>query len=245
MPARRVVIVQARMTSTRLPGKVLAPLAGRPMLAQQLRRLRLCRDVDDVVVATTSRATDDPVVDLAHAEGVSAYRGDEHDVLGRYLGAARRAKADVVVRTTADCPLIDPDVTDAVVAACDSGCDYASNVLERTYPRGLDVEAFHMDVLERMARLATSAPAREHVTYYLHRERPDLFIVRSVADAADHSDLRWTVDTQVDLETVRAVYALAGLPDRRVPYRDLVRLVLEHPEIALMNADVRQKPERE
>jgi spore coat polysaccharide biosynthesis protein SpsF len=244
MSVRRVGIVQARMTSTRLPGKVLALVCGRPMLAQQLRRLRASRNLDEIVVATTVNAIDDPVVEVASDEGVASYRGDEHDVLDRYLGAARASKAELVVRVTADCPLIDAEVTDLVVAAaCEPGCDYASNVIRRTFPRGLDVEAFHVDVLERLARLAKSVPAREHVTYFLHRERPDLFLVRGVTDDEDHSDLRWTVDTDADLRLVRSVYDLAGLGERQVPYRELVRLVRSHPELVAMNADVVQKTE--
>jgi len=173
-------------------------LAGRPMLAQQLARLRDCATLDEIVVATTTGGTDDGLETLARAEDVRCVRGDEQDVLGRYLLAAREARADLVVRVTADCPLIDPAVTDAVVRrALDPAdpCDYASNTLVRTYPRGLDTEAFHRDVIERMARHATSTPAREHVTYFLHRERPELFVTRDVVDAQDASDLRWTVDT--------------------------------------------------
>lgn len=240
--ARRVAIVQARMTSTRLPGKVLVDLDGRPMLAQQLRRMRQSRSLDEIVVATTVNGADDPVVELARREGARWYRGDEHDVLGRYLGAARESGAEVVVRITADCPLIDPDVVDRVIAALDRGCDYASNTLQRTYPQGLDVEVFHRDVLERMTRLATSPPAREHVTYFLHRERPDLFVLRNVADGEDHSDLRWTVDTDADLELARAIFEAARLAERRVEYRDLVRLVRATPRLLAINAHVRQKP---
>jgi len=134
---RTVAIVQARMTSTRLPGKVLADLAGRPMLEQQLRRLALARTVDEVMVATTDNATDDPVCALVERLGMAVFRGSEHDVLARFVGAARQGRADVVVRVTADCPLLDPALVDAVVMPMLANwrCDYASNVLERCYPR--------------------------------------------------------------------------------------------------------------
>lgn len=239
------------MNSSRLPGKILMPLRGQPMLARQLQRLKGTANLDEIVVATTVDAADDPVVALARLEGVAWFRGDEHDVLHRYLGAARASRADVVVRMTADCPLIDPAVTDRVVeAVCEPGCDYASNVIRRTYPRGLDVEAFHRDVLERMARLATSSPAREHVTYFVHREHPELFLLRNVADVEDHSDLRWTVDTEADLALVRAIYELADLgggegggaaPGSRLTYRELVGLVRARPDLVAMNAHIVQK----
>jgi spore coat polysaccharide biosynthesis protein SpsF len=221
---KTVIIVQARATSARLPGKVLADLAGRPMLAQQLRRLQRCRRADDIVVATTVNRTDDPVKDVADAAGVRWYRGDEHDVLGRYLGAARASDAGLIVRITADCPLIDPVITDAVIerAAAAPPCDYASNVLRRTYPTGLDAEALHRDVLERTARLARSAAAREHVTWFIRDERPALFVSASVEDETDNSDLRWTVDTAADLAHARRLYEGLGLADRECPYQEVL-----------------------
>jgi spore coat polysaccharide biosynthesis protein SpsF len=241
---KRVIILQARMTSTRLPGKVLMDLAGRPMLAQQLRRLQRCRQVDEIVVATTTNATDDPVVALARSEGARGYRGSETDVLARYVGAAREAKAEVVVRVTADCPLIDPEESDRVIEALivqRERCDYASNVVRRTYPRGLDTEAMYADTLERLERLAQSAPAREHVTYYVLNERPDLFGVHSVTDTENNSDLRWTVDVAEDLEMVRRLYEELALGDRFVGYRELLAYVRAHPAVAVVNAGVMQK----
>lgn len=241
---RRVAILQARMTSTRLPGKILMELAGRPMLSWQLDRLKRCTSLDEIVVATTTNSSDDPVVELADLQQVAWSRGSEHDVLGRYLAAARGAKADVVVRVTGDCPLIDPVVVDQVIAALehpDAACDYASNVLERTFPRGLDTEALFAETLYRVGRLAKSAQAREHVTAYIVQERPELFVRRSVRDKEDNSDLRWTVDTPDDLETIRRIYEQAGLAERSVPYPELVRWVRERPEIANLNAHIAQK----
>ncbi len=243
---RRVIVVQARMTSTRLPGKVLMDLAGRPMLTQQLRRLARCREADEIVVATTVNATDDPIVAVARAESVRWFRGSEGDVLARYVGAAREAAADVVVRVTADCPLIDPDVSGRVIEPLvgrRDRCDYASNVVRRTFPQGLDTEAFFADALERVHRMARSAPAREHVTPFIYQERPDLFLIHSVTDAEDNSDLRWTVDEPADLELVRRLYAALGIGERAVGYRELLAHARAHPEVSALNAElVRRRP---
>ena len=241
---RRVMIVQARMDSTRLPGKVLIELEGRPMLSQQLRRLALCSSVDELVVATTTSQSDDAIVNLAEKEGVRWFRGSREDVLARYLGASRESGADVVVRVTADCPLIDPYIADRVIDELVNHageCDYVSNVLKRTYPRGLDVEAMFRDTLERLNRLAQDSADREHVTRFLLVQRPDLFQVRSVTDGIDNSNLRWTVDTPDDLEAVRAIYRGLGLWERVLPYRETLAYVLASPEIPLINAHVQQK----
>lgn len=211
---RVVGIVQARVGSTRLPGKVLMDLAGVPLALHTVRRLARATLVDQVVVATSSSSKDDSLVSLVEAEGIPYVRGSEEDVLSRFTLAARETEADVVVRVTADCPLIDPGVVDDVVGALledAAACDYASNVLRRTFPRGLDAEAMFTDVLTRIDRLATSPEAREHVTWLAYRERPDLFLLRSVElEDQDYSHLDWSVDTEEDLERVRQLVRGAG-----------------------------------
>lgn len=238
---KRVVIIQARMGSSRLPGKVLMDVAGRPMLAQQIRRLKECRSVDGIVVATTTHPADDSVVELARQEDVSWFRGSEQDVLARYVGAARQAQADVVIRVTADCPLIDPQITDRVVQelTLHSGdCDYASNIESRTFPRGLDVEALFWDALMRIDRLATSQSAREHVTLVPRSERPNLFLSRSIVDDDDNADLRWTVDTEVDLQLVRELYEQLELGSHVMLYPEILTYVRAHPHLARLNAGI-------
>lgn len=241
MAMRRVAVVQARTGSTRLPGKVLRDLAGRPLLAQMLRRLEVCSNLDALVVATSTDRRDDAVAELAATLGVRVYRGPLDDVLARFVGAARAACADVVVRLTADCPLIDPATTDRVVGELvehAGSCDYASNVLVRTYPRGLETEAFFLDTLLRVDRLAASAGEREHVTTAIYSVRPELFLRRSVEDAEDNSDLRWTVDEEVDLEVVRTIYDALDLGRVVAPYRDVLAWARAHPEVSGRNAAV-------
>jgi spore coat polysaccharide biosynthesis protein SpsF len=238
---KRILLIQARTTSTRLPGKVLRELAGAPMLAWQLRRLKQCREVDDVVVATTTNAADDPLVELANREQVRWFRGSEADVLSRFVGAAREAAADVVVRVTSDCPLISPEVTDRVIRDLTdhaATCDYTSNIWERTYPRGLDVEALFFDTLLRCDRLGTSAAAREHVTVVPRSERPELFLLRSVMDTEDHSDLRWTVDTERDFELISRIYEGLGLAERTAPYEEIRSYVRAHPDLVTYNEGI-------
>ncbi len=236
---KRVMIVQARANSARLPGKVLLDLGSRPMLAQQLLRLRQCRQVDEIVVATTTDASDEPVALLARQADVRVFRGSTEDVLARFVGAAREARAEVVVRVTADCPLIDPEVCDRVIAELvehPSECDYASNVIRRTFPRGLDTEAMFLDVLLRMDRLARTTQSREHVTIVARSERPTLFLCRDVVDETNNSDLRWTVDTPDDLRLLRQLFQELSLNERCVPYREILAHVRARPELLTINA---------
>jgi|SRR5581483_4969104 len=238
---RTVIIVQARMTSSRLPGKVLMPIAGRPMLEQQLRRLRGCRMAQEIAIATTTNASDDPVAEIAWKQGCSLFRGSEYDVLGRYVGAARKACADVVVRVTADCPLIDAGVTDRVIQELldrSDRCDYASNVLQRTWPRGLDVEAFFMDTLLRMDRLGRSPQAREHVTVGPRLEHPEVFLCHSVQDTRNNADLRWTVDTIQDLHLVRTIYEELGLDERLLAYPEILAWVRSRTDLVNLNRGI-------
>jgi spore coat polysaccharide biosynthesis protein SpsF len=231
------------MTSSRLPGKVLADLEGRPLLDREIERLRRMTRIDEICVATTTNAQDDPVVAFCADAGVRCFRGSEHDVLDRFVGTARETQADLIARVTADCPLLDPVIADRVVEVAETHAgdvDYVSNVLRRTFPRGLDVEVFPREVLERVAREATSKPAREHVTWYIHVEHPELFRLRGVEQDVDDSDLRWTVDTAEDLAVVRRVFQIGQLATRQPTLRELVALTRADPA-ATANRDVAQK----
>jgi spore coat polysaccharide biosynthesis protein SpsF len=238
---RTVAIVQARMGSSRLPGKVLADIAGDTMLARVVMRLRAARRIETVVIATSTAAIDDVVAHEATRLGAGVHRGSETDVLARFAGAAEAYRADAVVRVTADCPLLDPGVVDSVVTALGGDVDYASNTHVRTYPRGLDVEALHRDTLTRIDRLGASAAAREHVTAFV-MERPELFCTRQVCAVRDDSDLRWTVDTAEDIALVRRLYTELALARCVRPYHEVVEYMRARPEIAACNAHVVQKP---
>jgi len=236
---RTIGVIQARMGSSRLPGKILRDLGGASMLARVVARLRAARRIDDVVVATSDAPEDDIVVRTAEQLCVGWHRGSQGDVLDRFVGAARAFHATAIVRVTADCPLLDAAVVDQVIDALVPEIDYASNTHERRFPRGLDVEAMHRDTLERIARLGTSAAAREHVTAFV-MEAPSLFRIAQVVADRDDSDLRWTVDTDDDLAMVRTLYAELGLGDHPRPYREVVAAVRARPELAA-NAHVLQK----
>ena len=215
MTSRVLVVVQARTGSTRFPGKVLAEIGDRPMLELMLDRLApLTQSGATVVVATTGLARDDAVAELATRSGTPVVRGDEADVLARFTAALEAFPADDVVRLTADCPLIDPQiVTDVIAAHHDTRADYTSNTLVRTFPDGLDVEVFRADVLRRAANEATDATEREHVTPYVYR-RPRTFGIAQVTNPLALGNERWTVDHREDLEIVRAAVASVDDPTR-------------------------------
>ena len=242
---KTVAIIQARMGSSRLPGKVLADVAGTSVLGHTVARARAIAGVDEVVVATTVAPGDDAVVAEAARLGVAATRGSEHDVLARYVEASRVRAADVVVRITSDCPLLDPVVSARVVSALHARLaagervDYASNTIERRDPRGLDTEAFTAAALDRAHHLARAPREREHVTLYLY-EHPSAFVLLSVPGDADHAAERWTVDTDRDLQLVREIYARLGARPL-FGMDDVLALIAREPWIAAINADVEQK----
>lgn len=244
---RVVAIVQARMESSRLPGKILADIHGEPMLLRVVRRLERAQTVDQVVVATTTSPADDPVEALCRAEGLAWFRGDPVDVLDRLHTAAKMHKADVVVRITGDCPVIDPDVVDQTVQAflkSDPPVDLALNrfVDDRTFPIGLDTEVCSIAALDSAWQRADKAYEREHVMPYLY-DPPGRFRVLHVRNDEDLGDYRWTVDTPEDLAFIRAVFDHFA-PNAAFGWRDILDLVRTRPDIAALNAGVHHKPLR-
>jgi len=236
------MIIQARMGSTRLPGKVLMNIGEQTMLKRVVNRAGRAKAVDRIVVATSTAETDDIIAEHVRALGVDVFRGDEEDVLNRYYLAARAYEASLVTRITADCPLIEPEIIDKVVIAFLDAypkADFAANTLQRTYPRGLDVEVVSFAALERAWREAEKPYQRSHVFPYIYKN-PDKFNIISVTDEQDHSYMRLTVDAQEDLEFVRAVYSRFGNQDE-VSWQEVVFAIEREPELLKINKHVRQK----
>jgi spore coat polysaccharide biosynthesis protein SpsF len=242
MTNQTVAIIQARMGSSRLPGKVLREIAGQPMLAWVVERARRAQSLDQVAVATTSEPDDDAIAELCRAIHAPVYRGSLYDVLDRFYQAARTFQAQTIVRLTADCPLIDPDEIDHTVGEFySSGVDFAANRLPegRTVPIGLDTEVCSFVALERAWKEASLPFEREHVMPYLY-DQPGRFRVLLVHSSPNHGDLRWTVDTPEDLELVRQV--VARFPGRTdFTYTEVLDLFASDPSLAAINAGVHHK----
>ena len=239
---RRVVaILQARMGSSRLPGKVLASVAGQPMLALIVKRVLPVQCVDQLVVATTQLPQDDQIEALANNLGIPCFRGAEEDCLDRYYQAARQFEAEVVVRLTGDSPLLDTGFVDWVVKqylSANPPYDYIDSVLSKTFPVGLSVEVFSFEVLAIAWREDTNTWRREHVTPFIHRH-PNRFRVLHLVSPQDYSHMRWTVDTSEDLAFVRRIYDHFG--HDRFFWREVLAVLEQHPEWLEINRHVKQK----
>ncbi|MHB8185102.1 MAG: cytidylyltransferase domain-containing protein [Dermatophilaceae bacterium] len=233
-------VIQARAGSTRLPAKVLADLGGRPVLEWVVRAAQAARLIDEVIVATSMLAVDDVVADLAGSLGVAVVRGSEDDVLSRFVAALDAHPCDALVRLTADCPLLDPTLIDAVAGAwaATPTHDYVSTVLVRCMPRGLDVELVTASALRRVDRTAVGHD-RVHVTSAVYAD-PTAFNLLGLCVTPPANDLRVTLDTLEDLVLLRAL--VAELADAPPAWRDVVALLRARPDLVAINADVEQKP---
>ena len=233
-----VATVEARMTSSRLPGKVLLEAGGRPLLAVLIERLRRARGVDAVVIATTVNATDDPIAALGERLDVGVFRGSEHDVLGRVCGALRKSSADVCVEITGDCPLVDPRL---VAEALDTFMEtrdvhpYVSNSdPHRAVPAGLDVQVFRSEALYQLESETTDPEDREHVSYGFYRpESGDRWRPRFIRHAACEgtADLLVTLDYPEDYALIRALHEALAPRDPLYPAAEIVRWLRAHPEL--------------
>ncbi len=242
-----VAIIQARTGSTRLPNKVMRPLCGRPMIHHVVQRARRIDGVDEVAVATSRRPGERSLVEYVESVlDAPVVRGPEDDVLRRFVDAASRHRAEVIVRLTADCPLLSPRVSADVLRAflgANGDIDYASNTLQRTFPRGLDTEVFDIETLRRAHRRARSASEREHVTVPIYT-CPGEFRLLSVRARRAYPLYRWTVDTEPDFELVRRIYDALYATRPRFELPEILRVVERHPDWVEINDDIVQKQAR-
>jgi spore coat polysaccharide biosynthesis protein SpsF len=225
-------ILQARMTSSRLPGKVLMDIEGMPMIGRQIQRIREAQLLDEIVVATSTDPSDDVLTEYVECIGVNVQRGSLNDVLQRFVEVLDNSACKTVVRLTADCPLADSEVIDeAVEMFLNSGVDYVSNSLDRTFPRGLDVEVFRPEVLREVALKDFRTMSREHVTYGIYT-RKDIYSTKNLHQNPSFAKLRWTVDTQDDLNFVRCVFKSLHAKNPNFRQREILDWLNDFPEFA-------------
>lgn len=232
------------MGSTRLPGKVMMKLGDRTVLDHVVTRVKLASQIHEVVVATTTEKTDHAIVEECQRIGVKSFRGSEHDVLSRYYYAAIEFGADLVVRVTSDCPLIDPFIIDAMVAKYQSGefsivSNASPDLTHRTFPRGLDAEIFSFQLLERAFHKATKSYQREHVTPYLYETCDSIYYYKNPTDLSKY---RWTLDTQEDLMLIQRIYDFFYKGKHDFFLADVISLFERNPSLYDINKNVEQKP---
>lgn len=243
MKGRVVAIIQARMGSTRLPGKIMKDLFGRTVLAHVIERVKQIKSIDDIVIATTVSARDDVVEQEAKSRGASVFRGSEDDVLSRYYHAAKKYNARSVVRITSDCPLIDPFVSDKIIA-CFQKNEYdlvtnaGSDLTQRTYPRGLDTEVFSFQALEEAFNKAAERYQREHVTPYIYEHSDRIYYYKNQNDYSRH---RWTLDTTEDLALINEIYRHLYQGKHDFYLSEILKLLEQYPELVKLNENVEQK----
>jgi len=232
-------IIQARMLSTRLPGKALMEVGGKPLLFHAVDRARHSKLTDKIVVATTKRKEDDAIAEYCESIGIDVFRGNELDVLDRFYKCAKLFSADIIVRITADDPFKEPAVIDKAVGILISNknLDYVSNFIKPTYPEGVDIEAFTFSALEKAWKEAKGSADREHVTPYIWNH-PNLFSILNFECEEDLSGLRWTLDTEKDLEFAREVYSRLYTPGRIFLIVDILRLLEREPQLKQINEGI-------
>ncbi len=238
-----VATIEARMTSSRLPGKVLLPIAGMPALELMIRRLKKSSYIDGICLATTTNAADEPLAELAHKLGIACFRGSESDVLGRVLGAAEEVQANIIVELTGDCPFADPHLVDRGIEEFFArDVDYASNTNPPTYPNGFDVQVFPTAVLKEVASLTTDPIDRTHVSYYIYTH-PDAYRCHNWEAEKDAyaPELRMTLDEDADYRALTAVAEALGPDPLAFSASDVVQYLKSHPDIVALTKDVKTK----
>lgn len=236
-----VAIIQARMGSTRLPGKIMKEVMGKPLLEYQIERVKRAKTIDEIIIATTTKKADDQIAEFCEQLSIPCYRGSEEDVLARYYEAATKYKADIIVRITSDCPVIDPEVIDRVVDKyLNGGYDYVSNTIERTFPRGMDIEVFSYKSLEKAHKNAKKQSEREHVTPYLYLNDNN-FKLGKFLGVNDYSKYRLTVDTIEDFQVIKIIIQELSEKNKLFGMKDIIYFLSSNPEIVKINENIEQK----
>lgn len=236
-----VAIIQARMGSTRLPGKILKKVNERELLSYQLERLQSSKLIDEIVIATTTQNQDDVIEGFCKDNDIQYYRGSETDVLSRYYESAIKFEADIIVRITSDCPIIDVNVVDRTINHfIEHKYDYVSNTIDRTYPRGMDTEVFSFAALKKAKNEAYLERDREHVTAYFYTNR-DKFTIGSVKNNHDYSKYRWTVDTEEDYKLITLIIDNLYNQNPMFSMEDVINLMEMNPEWFKINEHIEQK----
>lgn len=234
-------IIQARMGSSRLPGKILKEVNGKSLLLHQILRLRESKEINQLVIATTTEVQDDEIVSFCKKHDVLYYRGSEQDVLDRYYHTWMKFGGDLVVRLTSDCPLIDVEIVDQTINCYKKNTyDYVSNTIERTFPRGLDTEVFSSEVLVEIHKKATLPRDREHVTAYIYTH-PEQFKIGSYKGQEDYSKYRWTVDTEEDFQLIKNMLEAFKGKENQLDLVNGVKIMENNPSWYYMNDFIEQK----
>jgi spore coat polysaccharide biosynthesis protein SpsF len=240
---KTAAIIQARMGSTRLPGKVMKDLKGKPVLWHVIERVKQAENIDQIIIATTTHRRDEIIFEKAKEWGVKAYRGSEEDVLERYYEAANNYETDTVVRITSDCPLIDPHVIDEIVKYYNNN-DYTlvtnagSDLNNRTYPRGLDTEVFSFEVLEKAYKNVEKKYQREHVTPYIYENYNDIFYYKNNKDLSNY---RLTLDTKEDFELIKILYDKLYQGEHDFYLNEIIEVLNKNKELLKINQKIKQK----
>lgn len=240
---KTVAIIQARMGSTRLPGKVMMNLCGKTVLEHVITRVKQAKEIDEIVIATTVKEDDNLIAEEAKRLRVKSFRGSEEDVLSRYYYSAEENEADVVVRITSDCPLIDPKIVDGIIEFYKSNkydlvTNAGSDLSQRTYPRGLDAEVFSFKELEYAYKEAKEIYQREHVTPFIYENSDNIFYYKNDMDYSEH---RWTLDTEEDFELITKIYEELYKGSHDFFLKDIIELFQRKPELFNINAHIKQK----
>jgi spore coat polysaccharide biosynthesis protein SpsF len=236
-----IAIIQARMGSTRLPGKILKEVLGKPLLKYQIERIKKVKSIDQIVVATTNKEEDNQIVEFCIEQSLPYYRGSEEDVLERYFQTALQFNADIIVRLTSDCPIIDPNIIENVINYyMQNEFDYVSNTLKRTFPRGMDTEVFSFKVLKKAFIKADEPHFREHVTPYLYLN-PNIFKLGSIESDFNNSQYRLTVDTTEDFNLIQKIIKELYPDNGEFSLEEVIKWLKSNPDWAELNSHIEQK----